>query len=160
MGVLGEVNWYSKVELAERQLDRAIILYLDEKDYVSAITLAGVAEEIFGKILNKDSQKNAIDDYIESFISADIDGELKDYEKWFVKELNYYRNNLKHLEVPPVSNSPYADELPPIDIPIYAVAVTDVIYRALKNHSRLNKQSEFCIKKLNSNINRFYASEQ
>ena len=116
--------------------------------------------ELCTKLLNKNGQKNAIDDYIESFLSADIDGELKDYEKWFVKELNYYRDNLKHLEVPHVRNSPYAGELPPIDIPIYESAVTDVIYRALKNHTRLNKQSEFCIEKLNLNINRFYASEQ
>ena len=155
-----EVNWYSKLGLAERQLDRAIILYLDEKDYISAITLAGVAEEILGKILNKNGQKNAIDDYIEGFLSHDIDGELKDYEKWFVKELNYYRNNLKHLEVPHVGNSPYAGELPCTDIPIYAAAVTDVIYRALKNHSRICTQSEFYIKKLNLTINRFYVSEQ
>ena len=160
MVVLGEVNWYSKLELAEQQLDRAIILYLDEKDFVSAITLAAVAEEIFGKILNKDGKKNALDDYIEIFLSADIDGELKDNEKWFVKELNFHRDNLKHLEVPQVKNSPHADELPPDEIPIFESAATVLIYRALNNHSKLNQESLYQTAKLNFNINRFYASEQ
>ena len=158
MEILGEINWYSKFELAEHQLDRSLNLYLDEKDFISAITLAGVAEEIFRKILNKDGQKNALDEYIESFTAFDND--LKDYEKWFIKHLNYHRDNLKHFEVPHVKNSPYASDSLSTHISIYASAVTDVIFRALKNHSRLNKQTGFYTEKLNTNIRRFYASEQ
>ena len=158
MGVLGEIKWYSKLDLAEHQLNRAINLYLDEKDFISSITLAGAAEELLGKILNQVGVKNALDEYVDSFNA--FGNELKDYEKWFVSQFNYYKNNLKHLEVKQVKNSPFANDPPPIDIPIYASAVTDVIHRALTNHSRLNRQSEFCIEKLNPNINRFYASEQ
>lgn len=156
--VLGEVAWFSKFEIAERQLDRAINLYLDEKDFIAAITLAGAAEEIFGNILNKDGAKSTLDEYIESCTA--LDDNLKRYGKWFRSDRNFHRNNLKHLAVPHVKNSPYADDPPPDQIPIYASAASDLIYRALINYSKLNQQTLHYAEGFNSNINRFYASEQ
>ena len=53
MNIRGIEETLSNLDVAERQLERAIALFLDEEDYVSALTLAGAAEEILGKLLNK-----------------------------------------------------------------------------------------------------------
>lgn len=45
----------SKLDAAVDQLDWAIRLFLDNKAYVPAITLAGAAEEILGEMLGCDS---------------------------------------------------------------------------------------------------------
>ena len=45
----------SKLDAAVDQLDWAIRLFLDNKAYVPAITLAGAAEEILGQMLGEDS---------------------------------------------------------------------------------------------------------
>lgn len=45
----------TKIDAAVDQLDWAIKLFLDHKAYVSAITLAGAAEELIGGTLNNDS---------------------------------------------------------------------------------------------------------
>lgn len=45
----------SKLDAAVDQLDWAIRLFLDNKAYVPAITLAGAAEEILGEMLGGDS---------------------------------------------------------------------------------------------------------
>ncbi|MCI0528224.1 MAG: hypothetical protein L0Y56_12365 [Nitrospira sp.] len=44
-----------KIEAAVDQLDWAIKLFLDQKAYVPAITLAGAAEEIIGETLRSES---------------------------------------------------------------------------------------------------------
>ncbi|MBI3043928.1 MAG: hypothetical protein HYY78_14005 [Betaproteobacteria bacterium] len=41
---------YTKLQLAEIQLERALQLFLDEDDYVCAVTLAGAAEELLSKL--------------------------------------------------------------------------------------------------------------
>ncbi|HEY3431578.1 MAG TPA: hypothetical protein VGK09_03415 [Rhodocyclaceae bacterium] len=51
----------SNLEIAHRQIERAIVLFLDERDYVSALTLAGAAEEILGKLLNKEGREHWLD---------------------------------------------------------------------------------------------------
>lgn len=51
----------SNLEIAHRQIERAIVLFLDDQDYVSALTLAGAAEEILGKLLNKEGKDHWID---------------------------------------------------------------------------------------------------
>ena len=48
---LDNLPTYTKTEVAAHQLERALHLFLDENDYVCAITLAGACEEILGKLL-------------------------------------------------------------------------------------------------------------
>jgi hypothetical protein len=55
-----ELPTFTKLQLAEHQLERALKLFLEEKDYVCAITLAGVSEEILGKLLEKDGKEHAL----------------------------------------------------------------------------------------------------
>jgi hypothetical protein len=51
----------SNLEIAHRQIERAIVLFLDDRDYVSSLTLAGAAEEILGKLLNKEGKEHWLD---------------------------------------------------------------------------------------------------
>jgi hypothetical protein len=45
------ITTFSQFEAAQAQLERALALYLDEHDYLSAITLAGAADEVLGRML-------------------------------------------------------------------------------------------------------------
>lgn len=54
---LTEIN---KLDAATDQLDWAIRLFLDHDAYVSAITLAGAAEEIIGEIVGPESAFNLL----------------------------------------------------------------------------------------------------
>ena len=47
-------------DLALAQLETALRLYFDEVDFVSVVTLAGVADEIFGKLLSASGKENSL----------------------------------------------------------------------------------------------------
>ena len=51
----------TKVELAVSQLRHAIELFIEARELISAITLAGAAEEILGQLAEKDGFKHALD---------------------------------------------------------------------------------------------------
>ena len=51
---------YNKLDLARKQLDVAISLFRKKK-FVSALTLAGAAEEILGKALSHRGQQNSLE---------------------------------------------------------------------------------------------------
>jgi hypothetical protein len=51
---------YNKVDLARKQLDAAISNFRKKK-FVSALTLAGAAEEILGKALSHRGQQNSLE---------------------------------------------------------------------------------------------------
>lgn len=93
----------TNIEIAERQLDRSIKLFLDEKDFISALTLAGAAEEILGKLLNKNGESNALAEVIQACLRLNgIDAsssasETKKVEKGIANLANYYKNRLKHF---------------------------------------------------------------
>ena len=50
----------SQIEVCKIQLDQAIRLFLDEKDYVSSCTLAGAAEGLTGEILKNRGCEHAL----------------------------------------------------------------------------------------------------
>ena len=66
---MGIIN-YSKLEVATQQLDTALRLYFQKKEYFSAITLAGAAEEIFGVYLKIHNQTNAFDNHLKSSLNV------------------------------------------------------------------------------------------
>ncbi|WP_198155947.1 hypothetical protein [Herbaspirillum autotrophicum] len=83
--------------MAEMQLDQAIRLFIDEKDYISSATLAGAAEEIFGSLLKREGIPNALDQLFANW-SANGAPEIPSPE--FRKALNNVRNQLKHAGDP------------------------------------------------------------
>ncbi len=108
---------YSKSRIALFQLIDAVELYYKER-YVSAVTLAGAAEEIFGKlsdernrqILNKPSRKNHLDDYLNWTVDLGIfennenseneviskSKKVRALRKDLLNQRNDIRNALKH----------------------------------------------------------------
>jgi hypothetical protein len=111
----------SKVQIAEHQLEAAIGLYLDQDDFVSAITLAGAAEEILGKLLERQGRKHSVASFAESCVRVGL--HLFD-EPWttkhFVEMQTFFRNGLKHIT-----------DGEPITIP--RVAAEEIIGRAVDN---------------------------
>ncbi len=90
---------YDRVALAKEQLDTALDLFLDLSKYSSAVTLAGAAEEIFGRALSAKGDVSALDYKYESmaeFYRMLHGNELK--KKEFVSEENRARDALKHLQ--------------------------------------------------------------
>ena len=82
----------SKLDIAKRQLEAAIELHFSGGDYLAVITLAGAAEEILGKLLQRKGDRAMIDDLVE------LDRELTGGRPFETirKEVNGARNSLKH----------------------------------------------------------------
>ena len=82
----------SKLDVATRQLDVAIDLFLSEKDPLAVITLAGAAEEILGVLAKNNGKDNMIDAL--KVLDKKLTGG-RDF-KILNNEVNGLRNALKH----------------------------------------------------------------
>lgn len=87
----------SKINIARIQLDQAIKLFLDSKDFVSAVTLAGASEEITRHILERSGAIPAADSLKEWLQQNHPDSEV---HKNFYNYANATRNGLKHFTDP------------------------------------------------------------
>jgi hypothetical protein len=90
---------YERLSLEKEQVDTALDLFLDHRNYASAITLAAAAEEIFGC---SHTAKGCLSALYSSYISmAEFHqmryGEVLDKRKFVSKE-NRARDALKHLQ--------------------------------------------------------------
>jgi hypothetical protein len=94
----------SNLDIAHRQIERAIVIFLDDRDYISALTLAGAAEEILGKLLNREGKSHWLDEI--SSGALELLGFSKDEQdttdaKQAKKEIahlaNFYKNRCKHI---------------------------------------------------------------
>ena len=84
-----------KTDLARIQLERAMLLFVHESDYISATTLAGAAEEVLGNRLEFNALKETL-----AFIRRRLEhGGHQFKEKLVASELNRARNALKHYNV-------------------------------------------------------------
>lgn len=116
----------SKIDIAKRQLETAIDLYFSDGDYLAVITLAGAAEEILGKLLQRRGDRAMIDDLVE------LDRELtggRPFEE-IRKEANGARNSLKH------ANDPNEDQ-----VNIEPGEATAMLARAIVNYAWLAKSA-------------------
>ena len=92
----GNIEMFTPLEAAERQLDRAIILFIEDRDYICAITLACAADGILGEALRAQKKESMID-----LLKSELQGfhllshlnpkEMSD------QYLNKIRNLLKHF---------------------------------------------------------------
>lgn len=90
---------YDRLSLAQEQLETAISLFIDAKNYTCAITLAGAAEEVFGKELTRRGGKCTLEIWYDSI--AETHRLLHNAElvkTSFIDGENRARNALKHLE--------------------------------------------------------------
>lgn len=90
------IEKFTQIEAAERQLDRAISLFLIEKDYISAVTLAGAAEGILGEALKK-TRKQFFFGILRRVLQKTFLS-VFDTEEKLDQHLNGIRNALKHFD--------------------------------------------------------------
>ena len=116
----------TKLEIAERQLIHAVELYLEGTHLTSAITLAGAAEEILGKLVNRLEKKNALELKVKRLCEMyeHVFNESAE-PKSFVELRNLARDELKHIRT---GNSLS------IDLEEEAVKLID---RAITNYKKL-----------------------
>ena len=88
-----------KLEVVRQQFERALQLYLDEKDYVCAITLAGAAEEPLGKMLKYKTDSNLLENLAEvmATLIKKFGGETPS-RKEAIANVNRVRDWLKHYK--------------------------------------------------------------
>ncbi|MCA1798049.1 MAG: hypothetical protein LC632_00980 [Xanthomonadaceae bacterium] len=88
------------LEIAERQIDRAITLFLDDADYISASTLAGAAEGIIGDLLRRGGRPYALDDIVKGAmaLTKEMDPSDSSKRKDYIAFVNDFRDRLKHLK--------------------------------------------------------------
>jgi len=93
-----QLDTLTKLQLAQVQLDRAIRLYLDESDFVCAITLAGAAEELLGKLLASSNSQPIVENYAVAISKFNVAlGGAPIEKKDAISELNAARDSLKHF---------------------------------------------------------------
>lgn len=92
---LANIETFTPLEAAERQLDRAIILLIVEHDYLCAITLACAAEGILGEFLHAQKKESMIEILKSELQSIDLCSHLSSKEI-SDQHLNKIRNILKH----------------------------------------------------------------
>ena len=91
---------YDRKCIALTQLETALRIFFEGHDYFSVITLAGAAEEIFGKMLSKSGKGNSIEELTAGAeaVYRHLFGEEVG-AKDFADRANRARNALKHLDV-------------------------------------------------------------
>ena len=92
---------FDRIALASEQLDAAIEIFLAERSDVSALTLAGAAEEILGQAVRQSGGENAMQQAFE--IMAETHKGLHRTEpRWqdFTEGENFARNAAKHMRTP------------------------------------------------------------
>ena len=92
-----DIQKLHKADIAERQIDTAIELFLERKDYLSIITLAGAGEEILGNLLERNKETNMFSHLIDLDIRLSNGGRPYNVVN---QEINGFRNSLKHAKLP------------------------------------------------------------
>jgi hypothetical protein len=111
-----------KILIARIQLERAMSLFTEHEDFVSAITLAGAAEEILGRQV----EKNALDEMLD-FVAARLSTKELPFDRKALRDdLCFPRNSLKHLKV---------GDRTDLSFPLEEAA-SDLIDRAVTNYVR------------------------
>ena len=108
-----------KAEIARRQIEVASELFFADGDFLAVVTLSGAAEEILGKLLQRNGEAAMIDRLVE------LDKELTGGRSFNIlnEEINGIRNALKH------ANDPAEDE-----IEVDASAAIAMLSRAVVNY--------------------------
>ncbi len=97
------MNEYSKLHIALEYLEAAIEEREIHKRYFASINLAGVAEEIFGKIIRVTGGTDQLTTAIDNLHSVqDIVSKMSDWEPKNKKELKKFlgstKNGIKHMD--------------------------------------------------------------
>jgi hypothetical protein len=122
---------HDKLDIADEMLDGAIKAFLDSKHFFVALNLAGVAEELYGKLIRLNggiNSQNALIELAKTIARIDGDVELTDVDLFKVSVM--HKNGIKHLDT---------EEQRFIEIDVEHEA-RSAIDSALINHKLLNRQ--------------------
>jgi len=119
------VRAYYRDDLALQQLEVALRLYFDGTDFAAVITLAGAADEIFGKLLAADGRENSLEGLKKAVaaIHLRLYGEPTASSQ-IADRANRAKNSLKHWD----SGQPLIVKL---DL---AQEASDMLFRAIDNY--------------------------
>jgi len=93
-----EILEISKVDIATSQLDTSIQLYIDKTDLVSAVTLAGAAEEILGNLIRAQGKTTALEEVLNRLCEMHKSAFEEEPDRKLYADLrNGIRNEFKHL---------------------------------------------------------------
>lgn len=122
-----DIPSYTKLELAEIQLNRAIKLLVHDGDVVSSITLSGAADDIIWKSLQKTGVNSQLTEVEEQVAAWCKSNETPFNKTTFRKEMHIFRTELKHLE------TDFSSEKIPVPIEV----AIETIDRCCENFRRL-----------------------
>lgn len=125
------IHAYYRNDLALSQLDTALRLYFAGDDYASVITLAGAADEVFGKLLTAAGKESSLESLKKAVcaIQERLYGEPTP-PKQIVDRANRAKNSLKHW-----------DEGDPILVKIdLEQEAKDMLFRAIANYWLLEEK--------------------
>jgi len=90
---------HNKVDLAIEQLETALSLFLEGKSYVSALTLAGAAEEILGMVAKINRIENSLQESYRHYNDPRLVwlNRPNTWNEFTRKGKNKVRNAVKHL---------------------------------------------------------------
>ena len=94
-----EYSTHNKVNLAIEQLEAALSLFLEEKSYVCALTLAGAAEEILGMAAKIEGIENSLQESYRIYCTPELSwiNAPKTWSEFTTNGKNKVRNAVKHL---------------------------------------------------------------
>jgi hypothetical protein len=123
------IQSFTKSDIALQQIETALDLYLNNKDYFSVITLAGAGEEILGQLLKEAGKENSLGQRTASLVGMyDALSQKRVEERRARNDLNRARNSIKHMDD---KNADFRVEMDP------AVEAVDMLYRAIENYYSL-----------------------
>ncbi len=133
-----------KIQIAEEMMTAAIVEYLKHRRYYAAINLAGVAEELYGKLLRISGGKTMRDEVIDSALDAEKEGYLtiKDMKR----PASYFKNAIKHMN----SKNDRFIQINAESQAIYAIA------EAMENRDKLNLPPNKFLDRFSENAKKYH----
>jgi hypothetical protein len=150
---------YSKLEVACEQLEVALRLFFEGKEYFAVITLAGAAEEILGKHVNAQGAKNSVQELVDGAARIKVallnEESTKDHfpdetnssseqedKKALFSVANFARNAAKHMNATD-PNDAVIEVFP-------KKATEDLLNRTVDNYYRLMNYVDCCLQETES----------
>lgn len=124
------VRAYYRDDLALAQLEAALRIFFEGSDFASAITLAGAADEIFGKLLSSSGRENSLE-VIKKAVAAihqKLYGETIEPSQ-IADRANRAKNSIKHWD-------PQQSLIVKLDL---AQEAGDMLCRAIDNYWALKE---------------------
>ena len=93
------MNTYLKTDIAVEMLDAAIVEYIDHQRYFAAYNLAGVADELLGKVVRLEGKTDALTNSVElNKVVMGAIGMSPRPDKELKKLINTQKNSIKHMD--------------------------------------------------------------